>query len=152
LHPELTILCRFRVLLVDPRVAIGTSFDQAARIVKNYRENLKPIVLQGSQLEVGFYDLPASLRGRSFDDTYLQLSWYTFFKESESGATLIRGETNPFIATYGITAEGRAMRRFFREQFEKLWETRKQPDQIDKWIDGTYDDIAKHLSAASLNE
>ena len=140
---------RIRVLLVDPRVAIATSFDQAARIVKNYRENLRPVLgSKNSQLEVGFYCSVASLRGRNFDDIYVQLSWYTFSGEQNSGNAVIRGEDNPFIATYGITFEGKAMRKFFKDQFERLWESKIQAEQIDEWIDSTYDDIAKRLRNA----
>jgi hypothetical protein len=142
--------CKIRILLVDPRSAMIINFEQVARIVKNYKENLEPILqLENSQLELGFYSSPPSLRGRIFDGEFLQLSWYTFVPRPESKDTVVQGETNPSVAAYEVTMEGHLMKDFFCDHFEKLWKARIAPDVIDNWIEVTYDDITRRFRDAA---
>ena len=127
--------CKIRLLLYDPRSTDDPI--QRARIKDSYfmKRNEFENAGKASNLQIGFYETPASLRGRNFDNRYVSAGWLVFFKSVNPKRTKmqVRGHDKPIVNTYASTKEGSIMLDFFNEQFDKLWKTRIDPKQIEEW-------------------
>ncbi len=113
--------CKIRILLQHPDVAISqlqkdrilSSLDDLfRRIFKAYDPDL---------IEFRFYCLPASIRGRNFDNQLVSVGWYTYSSDPEEYAN-IHGNTNPMINIYTDNRYGQTLLRFFTRSFNHLWD------------------------------
>ena len=113
--------CKIRILLQHPDVAISqlqknrisSSLDNLFRtIFETYDPKL---------IEFRFYCLPASIRGRNFDNQLVSVGWYTYSSDSEEYAN-IHGNTNPMINISTDNRYGQTLLRFFTKSFNHLWD------------------------------
>lgn len=121
------------ILLFDPQKA-ETKF-QKDRIINSY-ESIKKSFNDDSKiknLEITFYDVPASLRGVNIDDDYLILGWYVYFwKNHESKKQLdIYGHTMPQLHI-NKTSNTTFLFDFFNTQFKQLFKFGISSESIEK--------------------
>jgi hypothetical protein len=109
--------CRseLRILICNPDAAV-TEF-QRDRINDRIRDLTTVTFRDYSAVEVRMYTLPASIRGRLFDEEYLTVGWHTHTSEPAG----LYGHTNPMINAYTNTSEGRMIKDMFTWAFEHLW-------------------------------
>lgn len=107
--------CELRILICNPDAAVS-SF-QRDRINDRIRDLTTLTFLNYPGVEVRMYRLPASIRGRMFDQQYLTVGWHTH----TAGPAGIYGHTNPMINVETRTPEGRMMLQMFTSAFDELW-------------------------------
>ncbi|MBI4303976.1 MAG: hypothetical protein HY665_06545 [Chloroflexi bacterium] len=90
-----------------------------------------------TKISIHFYDQMASLRGRNFDDKYLNVGWYTYdyskSRENEKYEQVpvqIHGHTNHLITLTRETPNFDGFKGFFSRVFDSLWDKSHEPMEI----------------------
>jgi hypothetical protein len=107
--------CELRILICNPDSAVNDF--QRDRINDRIRDLTTLTFLNYPAIEVRMYRLPASIRGRLFDQEYLTVGWHTH----TAGPAGLYGHTNPMINVETKTPEGRMMLAMFASAFNELW-------------------------------
>ena len=125
-----------RLLLFDPRKTNDRSEQDL--IMGSYETTLRYAKQSGKSgnIEIAFYDTPASLRGINFGGSLVAIGWYTYSKELDAkGSEIVRvtGYSNPFIVREKTTREGGILKEFFNEEFEKMWNRKTPAAEVENW-------------------
>lgn len=113
--------CRGTVLLRNPDCAYNE--DQEKRI----RTTLDELEVNDlKNIEIRFYSLPASIRGRVLDDKFISVGWYTYNIKKNG----IWGHINCMINAYTSTEEGRHLLEMFNRAFNDLLKDSITSDQL----------------------
>jgi hypothetical protein len=109
--------CRLRILVKHPdavaksqRFRILQSLDQYYNLILDDYEG---------KAEIRCYREPASLRGRRFGGSLINIGWYT--PDVARPGLGVRGHTNPVITADLSTPEGENLLRMFNGLFDALW-------------------------------
>lgn len=128
--------CKVKVFIYDPRKVtdpwqVNRITEACEQIKKEFEDEKKT-----QNLEILFYDTPASLRGINFDNNYVATGWYVFYnrKDGSKIITDMRGHTQPSIGTHTSTNEGQKILKLFNDQFQRLDESKIEGSIVDNWL------------------
>ena len=115
---------KIRLLMRHPSTV--TEHQRQDRICPSIRDLARRFG-ETSDLQIMCYSTPASLRGRNFDDKFLVVGWYTYYRD---GTRLIdgqpemrvRGHDNPMTAAFTSNKAGACLKEMFNWYFDNLWE------------------------------
>jgi hypothetical protein len=120
-----------RLLLKHPD-SVGSA--QRDKILSSYRY-IKESLFRGDQdaIQIRFYRVPASFRGRRLGTRLLNVGWYTpdITSAGQLSAWEVIGHQNPTITCYPQTADGLALGQMFSRTFDTLWGTAEEADAVD---------------------
>ncbi|HSW58267.1 MAG TPA: hypothetical protein VLH15_07685, partial [Dehalococcoidales bacterium] len=105
---------------------------QKERICAQIR-TLKLVGFKDGILKIKCYNQRASLRGRKFDNTLIELGWYTYDYDpeyAEYGKNQMWGHNNPLIVAH-LKNEGQYLGKMFDRVFDSLWNDTSNPSLLD---------------------
>ncbi len=96
-------------------------------VIREYRPKL--------DLEMRCYRMPASLRGRKFDNALVNLGWYTsdISTDASDPGMEVMGHTNPLIMCSPKTEGGDYLAQFFERYFTSLWAACEKDEALTIW-------------------
>jgi hypothetical protein len=122
---------RVRLLLKHPDSVGSAQRDKILstyRYIKEYQFRSNPDAIQ-----VRFYKVPATLRGRRLDTRLLNVGWYT--PDIATGGRMseweVIGHLNPTITSYLQTNEGYALNLMFSRTFDGMWGSAEDSAVVD---------------------
>lgn len=108
--------CRMRILICNPDSAIT---DFQAKRIRDRIDDLSTVTFRSfEKVDIRMYRLPASIRGRFIDDSYVTMGWHVY----TSDAAGLYGHTQAMVAGSCDSAHGRNLARTFSDAFQHLWE------------------------------
>lgn len=120
IHDLLEVLrsadCRLRILICNPDSAI-TDF-QANRIRERIDDLTTVTFRDFDKVEIRMYRLPASIRGRLIDRSYVTMGWHVYTSD-EAG---LFGHTHAMVSAPCDSSDGRNLCETFATAFDYLWE------------------------------
>ncbi len=125
---------RVRLLLKHPD-SVGTA--QRDKILSTYRY-IKEYLFRSDPdaIQIRFYKVPATLRGRRLDTSLLNVGWYT--PDIATGGRVsdweVIGHLNPTITGYLQTNEGYALNLMFSRTFDGLWGSAEDSVTVDTYL------------------
>jgi len=110
---------QIRLLICDPGAAIPNRQREKicygiSELCKFNKKN------KSSDLKMKCYAFPASLRGRNFDDKFVEVGWYTYYNDPNNDLR-IRGDDNITIGASITGKAGTELHAFFKKCFEEMW-------------------------------
>lgn len=107
--------CSLRILICHPESAF-TDF-QRHRILDRIRD-LETLTFRAyPSVEIRMYRLPAAIRGRLIDGTYVTVGWHVYTSEAAG----LHGHTYPMVTATSDSPEGRILCGLFNDAFDRLW-------------------------------
>lgn len=124
---------RVRLLLKHPD-SVGRA--QREKIIWSYQYLKEHTSLQPESLQVKFYRVPATIRGRRLDERLLNVGWYTpdISPDGRVSDWEILGDLNPTITSDPGTSEGRALDEMFTRTFDGLWHAGVPSAELDNYL------------------
>jgi hypothetical protein len=131
--------CRLRILVKHPDTVAG---HQRLRILGSLQQYFS-LVLDDyrDKAEIRCYREQASLRGRRFGGSVINVGWYT--PDIAAPGLSVRGHTNPLITADLSTPEGQHLLRMFSGLFEALWDAPTTEDGREVLGRVNWDEIAR---------
>lgn len=123
-------ITQVRLLICHPDNAISEvqRGDRICVAIRQLYHKTKDVDISG--LRVKCYDIPASLRGRNFDDQFVAVGWYTYRYDMDH-TTRIRGDGNVMIGASTSNEEGIKIHDFFKKCFDgEMWPAAKQLKEV----------------------
>jgi hypothetical protein len=108
--------CRLRILICNPDSAVNEF--QATRIRERIADLTTVTFRDFDKVDIRMYRLPAAIRGRLIDDTYVTMGWHVY----TSDAAGLYGHTHAMVSASCDSMHGRNLRATFTDAFEHLWE------------------------------
>lgn len=130
-----------KLLLKHPDSAIPSNQpDKILNQVKTLHSDLNGF----EDMEIRFYEQPAGLRARKFDNDLINCGWYTY-QYNEKRGTHLKGHINPTVLVSADEGEEyRHMEQLFDRIFENLWDSATTLEEL-------YSDHEEYSSDAISN-
>lgn len=120
------------LLLCDPRHTITClnpcwgerDFQREERVCQAIKHLRYFTFYDYDKVNIKCYQAPGSLRGRKFDEKFIQVGWYTYDTRKDAAAfgwPQIWGDVNPVVTAPVASPEGRCLTNMFDEVFKNLW-------------------------------
>jgi hypothetical protein len=112
---------RIRLLVRDPACAGPIQRTRITASISHVQDLIS--ARYGAEIEIRYYRVAPSVRGRKFDDRLISLGWYTptVAPDGEADEREVMGHGNPTIICSVASDEGQALRDFFDRTFEPMW-------------------------------
>ncbi len=107
------------ILLKHPGFVSVTK--QKGRIKEGYKNIRSQFDQCLDSIEVRCYTLPASIRGRSFNDKLINIGWYSYTDSNSADQPGIYGSKNCMINSLASTSNGEHLKNMFTIAFDSLW-------------------------------
>jgi hypothetical protein len=108
--------CAMRILVCHPDAAISDL--QASRIRSSLEIHQGITFADYEKVEIRLYRLPAAIRGRLLDESFVTVGWHVYDDQSPSR---LHGHIHPMVSARTTTAEGQHLAKLFHTAFDHLW-------------------------------